>query len=110
MERAASVIPDVCRYVLDRFGFQSRRHVLRVFKLCCLIVGEPTHECPSFSIDLSGCGVTEESVYLCCRIVQSDVLSDDYSPQSLFTESTLGLIRDAIANGGIFFVGSDFSV
>ena len=33
---AASAIPNVRRYLLDNFGFQSRRHVLRVFKLCLI--------------------------------------------------------------------------
>ena len=31
LKRSASEIPDVRRYLLDDFGFQSRRHVLRVF-------------------------------------------------------------------------------
>ena len=38
------------------------------------------------------------------------MLSDGYSPQSLFTESTLGLIRDAVANAGLFYIGTDFNV
>ena len=38
------------------------------------------------------------------------MLSDGYSPQSLFAESTLGLIRDAIANAGLFSIGADFNV
>ena len=41
LERSASDIPDVRRYLLDDFSFRSRCHVLRIFKLCCLIVGEP---------------------------------------------------------------------
>ena len=110
LERSASTIPDVCRYLLDDFVFQSRRHVMRVFKLCCFLVGEPNHACPPFTIDLGGCGQAERSVHLCCRIVQSYVLSDGYAPQSLFTESTLGLIRDAIANAGLFYIGTDFNV
>ena len=56
LERSASTIPDVRRYLLDDFGFQSRRHVLRVFRLCCLLVGEPNHECPPLTIDLGVAG------------------------------------------------------
>ena len=56
LERFASTIPDVRRYLLDDFGFQSRRHVLRVFKLFCLLVGESNHECPPLTIDLGVAG------------------------------------------------------
>ena len=38
------------------------------------------------------------------------MLSDGYSPQSLFTESTFGLIRDDIASAGLFYIGADFNV
>ena len=107
---AASTIPGVRRYLLDDFGFQSRRHVMRVFKMCCLLVGELNHACPPSTIGLGGCGQAEGSVHLCCRIVQSYVLSDGYAPQSLFTESTLSLIRDAVANAGLFYIGTDFNV
>ena len=110
LERSASSISDVRRYLLDDFGFQSRRHVLRVFKLCCLLVGEPNRVSPPFALDLAGCKQAEGSVLLCCRVVQPYVLSDGYSPQSLFTESTLGLIRDAVSDAGLFYFGSDFNV
>ena len=109
MERSAGSISDVRRYLLDDFGFQSRRHVLRVFKLCCLLVGEPNRVSPPFTLDLAGCKQAEGSVLLCCRVVQSYVLSDGYSPQSLFTESTMGLIRDAVSDAGLFYIGSDFN-
>ena len=104
LERAASAIPDVRSIYWTTLKFNHGD------MLCCLIVSEPNRQCPSFSIDLSGCGLTEGSVQLCCRIVQPNVLSDGYSPQSLFTESTLGLLRGALAKAGVFFVGSDFNV
>ena len=110
LERSASSITDIRRYLLDDFGFQSRRHVLRVFKLCCLLVGEPNRVSPPFTLDLSSCKQAEGSVLLCCRVVQSYVLSDGYSPQSLFTESSMGLIRDAVSDAGLFYIGSDFNV
>ena len=110
LERSASSITDIRRYLLDDFGFQSRRHVLRVFKLCCLLVGEPNRVSPPFTLDLSSCKQAEGSVLLCCRVVQSNVLSDGYSPQSLFTESSMGLIRDAVSDAGLFYIGSDFNV
>ena len=110
LDRSAGSISDVRRYLLDDFGFQSRRHVLRVFKICCLLVGEPNRVSPPFTLDLAGCKQAEGSVLLCCRVVQSYVLGDGYSPQSLFTESTMGLIREAVSDAGLFYIGSDFNV
>ena len=49
-------------------------------------------------------------VQLCFRIVQSYFLSDGYSHQPLFIEHTLRLVRAAISNAEVFFVGSDFNV
>ena len=110
LERSASEIPDVCRYLLNDFAFRSRCHLLRIFKLCCLVVGEPHRDYPSFTMDLTGCGLKKTSVLLCFRIMQSNILSADYCHKSLFTESTLALLRSAITNAGSFFVGTEFDV
>ena len=36
---AGNEIRDVVQFLLRDFGFQSRTHVFRLFKICCLIVG-----------------------------------------------------------------------
>ena len=110
MERSASDISDVRRYLLNDFSFRSRCHVLRNFKLYCLVVGEPHREYPSFSVNLSGCGLRRTCLQLCLRSVQTHILSADYCHQSFFTEHTLALNRSAISTAGVFFIGTDFNV
>ena len=107
LERSASDISDVRRYLLDDFSFRSRCHVLRVFKLCCLVVGEPHREYPSFSVILSGCGMRRTCVQLCLRIKQTHILSADYCHQSFFREHPLALYRSTISTAGAFFIGTD---
>ena len=107
LERSASDIPDGHRYLLDDIFFRSRCHVVRIFKLCCSVFGEPHRDYPSFSVDLGGCGLEKTCVQLCSRIVQTYNLSAEYCHQSFFTEHTLDLIRSAISNAGPFFIGTD---
>ena len=56
LERAASVIAIVTRFLLNDFGFQSGRHAFGVFKLCGL-VGVTCREYPTVTFDLSGCSL-----------------------------------------------------
>ena len=51
-----------------------------------------------------------KGVCFCAVGLSNPVLSDGYSPQSLFTESTMGLIRDAVSDAGLFYIGSAFNV
>ena len=45
--RTSESTTDVMQFLLQDFGFQARHRLLRVFKLCCLIVGTPRSVYPS---------------------------------------------------------------
>ena len=107
---SASMISDVRRYQLDDFSFQSRRHVSRVFKLCCLVVGIPKRDFPAVTMELTGCGLSAGCFELCILLVQSYTLCSGYSHQSFFTEQTYKAVQAAVCSSGDFFVATGFSI
>ena len=52
--QSAGDIVNVVPYLLRDVGFLSRHHLLRVFKLCCLVSGVSASQYPAVSLDLSG--------------------------------------------------------
>ena len=46
-DRSSDSITDVTQFLLQDFSFQARHRLLRVYKLCCLIVGSPRSVYPS---------------------------------------------------------------
>ena len=108
--RSGSDVNNVVDFLLRDSSFQARRHVYRVFKLCCLVVGMPVKKCPPVTIDLSGSVISPTDFRSCMELVQSYVLSPGYSHQSFFTDSTLDAVRAAIGDAGISFVAPGFSL
>ena len=109
-DRSSESITDVTQFLLQDFSFQARHRLLRVFNLCCLIVGSPRSVYPSVAFDLSGSALSWESFHDCPLLVQSYVLSAGYSHQSLFSDHTMRAVRDAVLNAGTFFVAADFDL
>ena len=106
----ASEIRDVVQFLLRDFGFQSRTHVFRLFKICCLLVGTRDSNPPVVTIDLSGSSLDRSMVQDCILIVQSHVLGSSFNPQLIFSGSLLLAVQNAIANSGEFFVGAGVDV
>ena len=77
---AASEIPDVVQFLLRDFAFQSRTHVFRLFKICCLVVGVPKSNLPAVTIDLGGSALSPAMVQDCVLIVQSHIVSPSFNP------------------------------
>ena len=102
----ASNISNIMNMLKD-FAFQSRHNLLRVVKLCCLIVVGRTHVVPDVSLEIAECQVPQAVVRSCVRIVQSFVLSGGYQHQHLFTSSTLDQVREDIS-GASAFMGSSY--
>ena len=107
---AASEIPDVVQFLLRDFAFQSRTHVIRLFKICCLVVGVPKSNLPAVTIDLGGSALSPAVVQDCVLIVQSHIVSPSFNPRLFFSASLLVAVREAIAESGIFFRVADFDV
>ena len=107
---SANMISDVRRYLLDDFSFQSRRHVFRVFKLCCLVNGNPKRDYPATTTDLTGCGLSAGCFELFILLVQSYTLCIGYSHQSFFTEQTYKAVQAAVCSSVDFFVATGFSI
>ena len=102
-------LPPCCWRALKDFGFQSRRHRFRVFKLCCLIVGEPSRVYPSLSIDLSGCGLTKG----CVQLFQNGTVLCAVCwlfPLVLLYRAYSGFRSRCYCRCCVFFVGSDFDL
>ena len=78
-DRSSESITDGMQYLLQDFSFQARHRLLRVFKLCCLIVGPPQSLYPSVAFDLSGSALSWERFHDCLLLVQSYVFSAGYS-------------------------------
>ena len=98
------------QFLLQDFSFQARHRLLRVFKVCCLIVGTPGSVFPSVTFDLSGSALSWENFHDCLLLVQSYVLSAGYSHQSLFSDHTMKTVRDAVLIAGTFFMVADFDL
>ena len=52
-DQSTSENSEIMNYLLRDFTFQYRHHVLRIFKVCCLVVNAPRCALPSVTIDLS---------------------------------------------------------
>ena len=107
---AASEIPDVVQFLLRDFAFQSRTHVFRLFKICCLVVGVPKSSLPAVTIDLGGSALSPAMVQDCVLMVQSHIVSPSCNPRLFFSASLLFAVREAITESGIFFRVADFDV
>ena len=107
---AASEIRDVIQFLLRDFGFQSRTHVFRLFKICCLIVRMQSSNPPAATIDLSGSALSPAIVHDCVLMVQSHLLGSSFAPHLFLSGSLLVAVQEAIANSGAFFVSNDFDV
>ena len=101
--QSAGDIVDVVPYLLRDVGFLSRPHLLRVFKLCCLVSGVSASRYPTVSLDLSGFALSVADFQSCVQLVQSYILSEGYSHQSFFSDQTLKVVKKAIADAGRFF-------
>ena len=108
--QSAGDIVDVVPYRLRDVGFSSRPHLLRVFKLCCLVSGVSASRYPAVSLDLSGFALSAADFQSCVQLVQSYILSEEYSHQSFFSDQTLKVVKKAIADAGRFFGASNFSM
>ena len=107
---AASDIPDVVQFLLWDFAFQSRTHVFRLFKICCLVVGLPDSSLPAVTIDLGGSALSPAMVQDCVLMVQSHVVNPSFNPRLFVSASLLVAVREAIAEAGIFFRVADFDM
>ena len=108
--QSAGDIVNVVPYLLRDVGFLSRPHLLRVFKLCCLVAGVSVARYPAVSLDLSGFALSVADFQSCVQLVQSYILSEGYSHQSFFSDQTLIVVKKAIADAGRFFGASDYSM
>ena len=108
--QSAGDIVDVVPYLLRDVGFLSRPHLLRVFKLCCLVSGVAASRYPAVSLDLSGFALSVADIQSCVQLVQSYILSEGYSHQSFFSDQTLKVVKKAIADAGRFFGATNFSM
>ena len=107
---AASDISDVVQFLLRDFAFQSRTHVFRLFKICCLVVGVPKSSLPAVTIDLGGSALSPAMVQDCVLMVKSHIVSPSFNPRLFFSASLLVAVQEAITESGIFFRVADFDM
>ena len=74
-ERSAEQIEDVITYLLSDYSFMSRRSLVRVLKVCCLVIDRPQKKIPNIDIDLKDCDVPVAVVTSSLRGFQSLVSS-----------------------------------
>ena len=109
-DRSGSAVFDVMTFLLGDYSFQSRHNVLRVFKLCCLIVSSGRRRYPSVLLELPGSALDQKVVDNCVRLVQSYVLSPGYTPKLFFTDFILDAVRNAVEDASVFYVTDNFDV
>ena len=109
-DRSGNAVFDVMAFLLGDCSFQSRHNVLRIFKLCCLIVSSGRSRYPSVLLELPGSALDQKAVDNCVRMVQSYVLSPGYVPKLFFTDLRLDAVRSAVEDAGVFYVTGDFDV
>ena len=56
-EKSAEQIGDVTAYLFSDYSFMSRRSLVRVLKVCCLVIDRPQRKMPDIEIDLKDCAV-----------------------------------------------------
>ena len=105
--RSAEEIEDISAlFLLSDYSFMSRRSLVRVLKVCCLIVDRPQKKMPAIAIDLKDCAVPA-SVVSAGR-PKPCVLSPCYKQRAFFTQGTMESVRDAIACSREFMSCSAF--
>ena len=107
-EKSAEQIRDVTAYLFSDYSFMSRRSLVRVLKMCCLVVDRPQMKMPDIEIDLKGCAVPAAVVMSCLRGFQSHVSSPDYRQGAFFTQGTMESVRYKIASSRDFMSCASF--
>ena len=107
-EKIAEQIREVTAYLLSDYSFMSRRSLVRVLKVCCLVIDRPRRKMPDIEIDLKDCAVPATVVMSCLRGVQSHVSSPDYRQGAFFTQGTMESVRDAIGSSRNFMSCAGF--
>ena len=107
-EKSAEQIEDVIAYLLSDYSFMSRRRLVRVFKVCCLVIDRPQKKMPEIEIDLKDCAVPAAVVTSSLMGVQSLVSSPGYKQGAFFTQGTMESVRDAIAYSRTFMSCASF--
>ena len=74
---SAENVVDVQQYLLSDYSFLSRKSLVRVFKLCCLVALKPRVDYPSVDFGLTSCQVSEWVIASCISGVQSCVSASD---------------------------------
>ena len=88
--KSAEDISDIVSHLLADYSFLSRRHLLRVLQLCCLVVVQRRKSYPVVSFELDGCSVDPSVVLSCITVLQSYVLSSCYKRKSFFYSGHYG--------------------
>ena len=107
-DRSAERIPDVVAHLLGDYSFLSRKCLLRVFKLCCLVIARPAKPYPVVDFALDDCSLPLIVVSACVKGVQSYVMGPCYQRGGFFTRSTLQAVRDAIDGAHSFMSSSSY--
>ena len=74
-EKSTEQIKDVTEYLFSDYSFMSRRSLVQVLKVCCLVVDRPQRKMTDIEIDLQDCAVPVAVVTSSLRGVQSLVSS-----------------------------------
>ena len=107
-DRSAVRIPDVVAHLLGDYSFLSRKCLLRVFKLCCLVIARPAKPYPVVDFALDDCSLPLTVVSACVKGVQSYVMGPCYQQGGFFTRSTMEAVRDAIDGAQSFMSSSSY--
>ena len=107
-EKSAEQIKDVTEYLFSDYSFMSRRSLVQVLKVCCLVVDRPQRKMPEIEIDLKDCAVPVAVVTSSLRSVQSLVSSPGYKQGAFVTQGTMESVRDAIASSRDFMSCASF--
>ena len=105
--RSAEEILDAVAHLLGDYSFLSRKCLLRVFKLCCLVIARPAKPYPVVDFALNDCSLPIAVVSACVKGVQSYVMFLVISRVVFFTRSNMEAVRDAI-NEAQNFMSSSF--
>ena len=107
-EKSAEQIKDITEFLFSDYSFMSRKSLVRVLKVCCLVVDRPQRKMPDIEIDLKDCAVPVAVVTSSLRGVQSLVSSPGYKQGAFFTHGTMEGVRDAIASSRDFMSCASF--
>ena len=107
-DRSAEKIPDNVAHLLGEYSFLSRKCLLRIFKLCCLVIARPDKPYPVVDFALDDCSLPVTVVSACVTGVQSYVMGPFYQQGGFFTRSTMKFVRDAIIGAQSFMSSPSF--